>query len=157
MVENIEADLPPDVGTLHAKVSFGEDAAGNLYIVNLGSSSFQPPLGTGSVYRIVTDAVILQGDYNQNGVVDAADYIVWRKNVNTGNVLANDPIGGTIGQAQYDQWRAHFGQTAGSGSGADANATVPEPATMVMLIVTAAGALTRRRFRTWPVSKLVCV
>ena len=81
-----------------------------------------------------------QATYNFDGAVDAADYVVWRKNDGT-------PAG-------FDLWRAHFGETAGSGSGASANATVPEPATMVMLIVTAAGVSTRRRWRTWRVSKL---
>ena len=54
----------------------------------------------------------LTGDYNNNGVVDAADYVVWRNNQGTSNALPNDPIGGMIGAAQYNQWRAHFGQTA---------------------------------------------
>jgi hypothetical protein len=55
----------------------------------------------------------LLGDYNQNGVVDAADYVVWRKT--NGN------------QAGYDTWRANFGRTAGSGLGTSTSAAVPEP------------------------------
>ena len=39
---------------------------------------------------------------------------------------------------QYNQWRAHFGQTAGSGAGAIVNAAVPEPATLVPLMFTVA-------------------
>jgi hypothetical protein len=81
----------------------------------------------------------LVGDHNQDGTVDAADYVFWRKADGT--------------QTEYDTWRAHFGQTAGSGSGASANAAVPEPATLAMLILTAAGMSTRQRLRTWPVSK----
>jgi hypothetical protein len=48
----------------------------------------------------------LPGDYNQNGIVDAADYVVWRKtNIN--------------GQQGYNDWRANFGATGGpSGPGA---------------------------------------
>ena len=79
------------------------------------------------------------GDYNQNGVVDAADFVVWRKNEGTTNVLANDPIGGMIGAAQYSIWIAHFGEPAGSGSAAGANTSVPEPATLAMLMFAAAG------------------
>ena len=82
----------------------------------------------------------IAGDYNHDGVVNAADYVVWRKN--------------GLSQAEFELWRANFGTTAGSGSGASANGTVPEPASMVMLIVTAAGVLTRWRWRTWRVSKL---
>jgi hypothetical protein len=52
------------------------------------------------------------GDYNGNGLVDGADYPVWRANQGTTHTLANDPIGGTIGAAQFNQWRANFGRTA---------------------------------------------
>ena len=69
---------------------------------------------------------ILPGDHNDDGKVDAADYIVWRKNQGTRNTLPNDPNGGTIGATQYNTWRANFGEMAGSGSVATANATVPE-------------------------------
>ena len=71
----------------------------------------------------------LAGDYNSNGIVDAADYVMWRK------------IDGT--QSGYNSWRAHFGETLGSGADTSADATVPEPATLVMLIVASAGILLR--------------
>ena len=87
----------------------------------------------------------LPGNYSNNGVVDAADYVVWRANLGTNNVLPNDPIGGTIGAAQYYQWRANFGQAAGSGSGVSAHAAVPEPSTLVMLLVGMRVAYARRR------------
>ena len=65
---------------------------------------------------------------------------MWRKNEGTTNVLPNDPLGGTIGSAQYDQWRANFGNTAGMGataglssSAADAMASVPEPSAMFLI------------------------
>ena len=74
------------------------------------------------------------GDFNSNGVVDAADYTVWR-----------DSLGTTYAQADYDIWRSHFGQTAGGGSAAGANAAVPEPATAVMLILATVGVCSRRR------------
>ena len=43
--------------------------------------------------------------------MDAADYVLWRKNLNTNNdVLLNDNgLGTPIGMAQYDLWRANFG------------------------------------------------
>ena len=71
------------------------------------------------------------GDFNGNGAIDAADYVVWRKNYGT--------------QTSYDAWRAHYGHPAGSGSGATTNAAVPEPATAVMLMFAAAGWYLRRR------------
>ena len=88
---------------------------------------------------------VLPGDYNKNGNVDAADYVVWRKNEGTSNLLPNDLIGGTIGAAQYDQWRSHFGQIAGSGLAASSLATVPEPASTILMILGAAFGIFRRR------------
>jgi hypothetical protein len=89
---------------------------------------------TGTINDIVypfVPAVGLPGDYNDDGKVDAADYVVWRKNEGTNIVLPNNPIGGTIDQAQYDQWRSRFGQTAASGS---ANSIVPEPSTLLLFL-----------------------
>ncbi len=57
----------------------------------------------------------LLGDYNQNSVVDAADYVAWRKTLGTTGLAAYtgaDGSGnGTIDLADYGVWRAHFGQT----------------------------------------------
>jgi hypothetical protein len=85
------------------------------------------------------------GDYNDDGAVDAADYVTWRKNEDTVNSLPNDPNGGTIDAAQFDTWRTYFGHTAGSGTGASANAAVPEPATFLLLMFGVAGWCLRRR------------
>ena len=59
------------------------------------------------------------GDYNNDGKVDAADYVVFRNAEGTSNVLPNDSFGGVIGPNQYNQWKAHFGQSAGSGLGSE--------------------------------------
>jgi hypothetical protein len=96
----------------------------------------------------------IPGDYNNDGIVDAADYVVFRKNEGTPSSLANDPIGGVIGQGQYDQWRAHFSESA-IGSSANANSNVPEPSAFAMLIMAAAVVPTRRRKLTSHVPKLV--
>ncbi|TWT29341.1 hypothetical protein KOR34_52510 [Posidoniimonas corsicana] len=49
----------------------------------------------------------LQGDFNEDGSVDAADYTVWR-----------DGLGGEFGPEDYDVWRDNYGQTGGGGGGA---------------------------------------
>jgi hypothetical protein len=90
----------------------------------------------------------LAGDFNSNGVVDAADYVMWRKNVGTNTALPNNLIGGTISVAQYNQWRANFGNTApgaGSGTSAMAIAAVPEPAALLQIVLVAAVLSTCRR------------
>jgi hypothetical protein len=69
------------------------------------------------------------GDYNDDGKVDAADYVIWRKYQGTNTALPNDPVGGTIGTTQYNNWRANFGDMAPGG----AATTVPEPLSGVLL------------------------
>jgi hypothetical protein len=83
------------------------------------------------------DAAILPqpvaGDYDNNGTVDATDYVVWRNGDSPDDT-----------QAGYDLWRANFGRP-GSGAGANVGA-VPEPTT-VGLLVFALAALTAARRR----------
>jgi hypothetical protein len=90
------------------------------------------------------------GDYNNNGVVDVADYVVWRDRAGTANAMPNDPIGGTIGTGQYNQWKANFGRAAASGSGSGSGSgtvlsAVPEPSTAVLLAIAGAATLAARR------------
>ena len=85
-------------------------------------------------------AVGLSGDFNNDGKVDAADYVSWRKNNGTNNALPNDNgLGTPITSAHYDLWRANFGNPPGSGSGSGlaGNQAVPEPATLVLICLIA--------------------
>ena len=116
------------------------------------ASGFSGILGVGNVFDPDLDYTIdnfrsesiggLTGDYNENGVVDAADYVVWRENLGTTNTLPNDDIGGTIGANHYNQWRANFG----SGSAGLGSAQVPEP-TSIAIVLVAIVASSGGRFR----------
>jgi T5SS/PEP-CTERM-associated repeat protein len=86
---------------------------------------------TGIVSVIGTGS--LPGDFNLDGKVDAADYVVWR----TGTVVAAT-------QANYNLWRANFGNTAGSGAVAQSAGAVPEPLASVLILTCAVCALARR-------------
>jgi hypothetical protein len=80
--------------------------------------------GMNQVTLVVGEA----GDFNGDGAVNAADYVVWRKGLGT-----------TYTQDDYNVWRAHFGATAGSGSGSalglPSQAAVPEPASAILLLL----------------------
>ncbi len=58
------------------------------------------------------------GDYNENGVVDAADYTLWRNNLGSAIAPPNEGVSpNTVDQADYDFWKLHFGDgSPGSGS-----------------------------------------
>ena len=60
----------------------------------------------------------MAGDFNDDGVVDAADYTVWRDN-----------LGGVFTAAYYQTWRENFGDSAGGGG----LSTVPEPGTWLLV------------------------
>ena len=93
-------------------------------------------------------AQTLVGDYNKNGVVDAADYVVWRDAQTAGATSLDnrDPLNsGTVGVSDYNSWRAHFGATGGPGSGSaigsNDTGTVPEPGTAVLMLVAIVGGM----------------
>jgi hypothetical protein len=107
---------------------------------NRGQLAFTARFSGGTSGIFVSNTVArLPGDFNDDGTVDAADYIVWRK---TGS-----------SSEDYNTWRANFGHTffTGSGSGAIAYAeallpAVPEPtASILLMFVTTSWCLQRPR------------
>jgi hypothetical protein len=99
--------------------------AGDLFWnINYGPNSVE----------LTVAAPILAGDFNGDGVVDAADYVVWRKSDGT--------------QADYDAWRTNYGAPAGAGIGATetsaSEVAIPEPSTLTLLMLAAAGWCLRR-------------
>ena len=72
--------------------------------------------------------VSLAGDYNNDGVVDAADYTVWRDNLGAAaGTLPNDVDGGVIDTDQYTTWSNNFGAQLPSSTSA-----VPEPSALAV-------------------------
>jgi hypothetical protein len=98
------------------------------------SAMFHSPLITGTGTLQVSTYIppsYLVGDYNEDGVVDAADYAVWRKSVGQASIPNRDPMNmGAVGQGDFNSWRAHFGETA---SGAGSQTAVPEPASLALV------------------------
>ncbi|MEQ8848684.1 PEP-CTERM sorting domain-containing protein [Botrimarina sp.] len=90
-------------------------------------------LGPGSGNDVVliglgSESVGLAGDYNNDGLVDAADYTVWR-----------DGDSPDSSQAGYDLWASNYGA-----GGASAAAT-PEPSAAALLLSVGGAWLFRRR------------
>jgi len=90
------------------------------------------------------------GDYNHNGVVDAADYVVWRNTLNQSAVPAGSGAdgngSGTIEPGDYTFWRARFGNIV-PGTAAGQAAAVPEPSSIVLAL---AGAIALVWLRNQP-------
>jgi hypothetical protein len=128
-------------------------AAGRYFARVTGSSEivqlYQLDLST------VALAATLPGDFNLDGEVSAADYVVWRKSVGaTGPGLAADANQDqVIDDADYSVWRANFGAVAGSSTALFAS-SVPEPTSITLAGLAFLGCLSRRRR---PIQRKRCV
>jgi hypothetical protein len=143
----------PQLGDTFAFMSSAgtSDAFSTLNLPTL-SAGLQWAITPGNVATFLTVvSAALAGDYNHNGIVDAADYTVWRDTVGQSgaNLDADANHDGTVDQTDYDIWQSNFGNH-NPGSGAGSGTAVPEPSTIVlavvgMLVVGALGGRSRRR------------
>jgi fibronectin-binding autotransporter adhesin len=113
----------PNAGQQFTVLSAGNIVNNGLVLGGAAAGSFNLLMSSTTVtLEMITPG--LPGDFNQDGIVDAADYVVWRKN------------GGTV--EEFNLWRDHFGDTLGSGGGAGGggvssnSARVPEPSAIAL-------------------------
>jgi hypothetical protein len=141
----LAAGFTPSTGDSFQILTAAGGVTGSL---NLAAT---PVLPTGMEWSLAINpgevvlSVVGTGDYHGNGVVDAADYIVWRKMVGqSGPGLAADGNGsGAVDAADYDFWRSRFGRVIGGGGGAATQ--VPEPASLSLLAICCLILLCRKR------------
>jgi hypothetical protein len=104
----------------------GNLAADHAAYMNLEVNFISAPAGT-------------PGDFNNDGVVDAADYVIWRK----GGPIQNDTDPPGAGPEDYAAFVENFGEVTPPGAG-DGGA-VPEPATFVLVALALVAGIGRRR------------
>lgn len=124
----------------------------NLYYLGLVTRD-DPNAGAGLVgleiesIQVTVSGVAASGDFNQDGVVDGRDFLLWQQNAGTNNGVR--PVL-DVGDADYDGdvdrddlaiWTAQYG----TGGLAATSATVPEPSAAMLLLVGAALVRFRRR------------
>ncbi len=101
-VENINGELSTSVGT---PVAFGEDAVGNLYVIDLG----------GRLFRIQTD-LLVDGDFDASGVVNGQDLENWQAGFGTpaGAAFENGDADedGDVDGADFLIWQRNVGNTS---------------------------------------------
>jgi hypothetical protein len=121
-------------------ITFGDNNANPITLQQADFNTFFTVTGTPGMDNYTLTSRIegtlppgLAGDYNSDGAVNAADYVVWRNGDSPDDT-----------QAGYDLWRANFGKTGGSGA-ALASAGVPEPSTLVLVGLAIGAAWLRRR------------
>lgn len=104
------------------------------YELTIGSQKFNLSFAKGTpAYSLVVAA----GDYNGDGSVDAADYVVWRSTLGSASDLRADGNGNlVIDNGDHDIWRSAFGHTYAFATHANTlpNFTVPEPTSTCLLL-----------------------
>lgn len=98
------------------------------------------PDGFGAISAVTFDFIpdpIGPGDFNGDGVVDAADYTVWRNNLGGDEEVLNGAgdNSGTVDVGDYQQWKTYFG--TGAGGLASTVSNVPEPTSFSLLALVA--------------------
>jgi len=143
-IRSVREQLVPRIHALAGRTRGGGGAAGGAAKVPpsfigrpgtvappAGGAGGRPPMPPGArvtaptrptVGRPVPPASGLAGDFDSNGIVDAADYITWYKGLGTAYIPSD-----------YNIWRASYGRTI-SGSGAVLTAAIPEPASALILL-----------------------
>lgn len=105
--------------------------------------------------QVLTQVAAIEGDYNNDGLVDAGDYTVWRDNLNAfgnpGEVSGDGDDGtatgtpdGLVDGNDYTFWASRYGAT---GPLPSLSTTIPEPASALLLLVGAVLPWTRRSNR----------
>jgi endoglucanase len=128
----------------------GKPPTNNPYMFLLDPANLGQPSQTDKAAMAVLQphfATALDGDFNFDGIVNAADYTVWRNSLGqTGAGLdADSNFDGVVDEGDYDAWKTHFGDS--SGADGTASAAVPEPSAMILVVASSLtlGASARRR------------
>lgn len=119
-------------GQSRADIRFGIDEYGEIYVSSKKD---------GTIRRFVTTR--LPGDYNADGVVDAADYTVWRDTLGQSTDLRADGNDDkTVDAADYQVWKSNFGNAGSAG------AVIPEPASLSIVLAMLGGLAASFRQRS---------
>jgi autotransporter-associated beta strand protein len=119
----------------------------NITMIN-GPAGFSYDLvDTGTSIDLLVSAIVTENaDFNNDGGIDAADYVIWRKfnpATGTGTQPTGDANGdGDIDTDDYDIWVQNFGNTA---TGGGSSGAVPEPATCALVALALLLTMVRRR------------
>lgn len=138
------SDLSADQ-TIGANWSIGDDFDGFTATEVTGDVTIHPggDIGSpGSFTAFTPVATGLDGDFNDDGTVDAADYTVYRDNLGLDSAAlnGNGTGGALVTTADYDVWVLNYGTSSSSAS----SAAVPEPTTALLLLAGVTGLLARR-------------
>ena len=149
----IAHEIGHNLGLIHFTQGPANLMASSATTQHLTSSQITTARSSNFARLYTPPPVVLAGDYNKNGKVDAADYIVWRNSLNqAGSGLpADGNSSGTIDSGDYTVWRSNFGKTSGSGSfindslSSSGISSVPEPNSILCVLIAMTVLVGKRR------------
>lgn len=138
-------------GTAASFSDLQTDAAGNLYYSDNASERLQFYSRGGSFVATtsssgtfsIEELALQTGDYNGDGVVDAADYTLWRDTLGRSRLAGTQTDGngnGIVDAGDYTAWAGNYGAP-----GASLGSAVPEPTAALLCLAGLAGLAIRSR------------
>lgn len=139
----------PTLGDSFDLLTAGAAVLGTFAAVEL------PTLAAGLAWEMqyavdaVSLEVILAGDFNRDGSVDAGDYTLWRDSIGSTTELAADAnVDGVVDSLDFAIWKTHFGTSAADFSGASSQAAaIPEPSALMLFGLFLACSSTLKLYR----------
>jgi len=116
-------------------------SVGHSTDVNVFRTGGPPFIGSDPATLTKSVRISLSGDYNHDGAVDAADYVLWRKLTGTSASMANDATT-NVAADDYTRWQQSYGATV---AGAGGSQSVPEPGVSCLLLLVFAARCRRWR------------
>lgn len=100
-------------------------------------------------YTTIAPEFGIPGDFNDDGLVDIADYALWRNNLGAGDesALNYNGTGGGITSADYTLWKNNFGVSQGALGSLTSPTLVPEPSAIALAVVLFLGLTCRRQVK----------
>ncbi|QDU55901.1 dockerin type I domain-containing protein [Aeoliella mucimassa] len=95
---------------------------------------------------VFRDIVQTAGDYNRDGIVNIADYTLWRDNLGrsvSNGTVADGNNDGVINMADYNIWKSNFGLPSSGSVSAVGSANVPEPNSLALVLLASIGLAVR--------------
>ena len=104
-------------GGASAKVLGESFPLGQSTVANSASISLGAAFIVGGAHDLIFHYAVVPpspvGDYNDDNVVDAADYTVWRDHLGQSIVVPNDSTPGVVAVEDYTEWKTNFGLIGG--------------------------------------------
>jgi glucose/arabinose dehydrogenase len=118
-----------DLIGFHHVISAPDQVVGNQVYTLIGWSDggaptheiVVPATNQNLVANFAAVPVALPGDYNNDGVADGADYVMWQKLLGSSTIMRNDVTPGDVGTVDCGVWVNHFGEP---GAGQDGDAAI---------------------------------